>query len=214
MKVLINPYVEFFKFATKCSVRILLIDNYDSFTYNLVQLLRESGVPHQLIIIPNDTPPDSLPFPFDKVLISPGPGLPFESGFLMEHIRLLAANYPIMGVCLGHQALAQHFGAKLKQMHQSYHGYQSSCTIIDKHEKLFHGFGSLLQCGRYHSWVIDQTDLPAELIPTVLDEKGEIMAFRHKHKDIIGLQFHPESFMTEGGDRMIQNWLTNSYMNG
>lgn len=191
-----------------------MIDNYDSFTYNLVQLIRESGVPHKLKIIPNDTPPDALPFPFDKVLISPGPGLPSESGFLMDYIRLLAADYPILGICLGHQALAQHFGATLKQMVHSYHGYQSTCAIIDKGESIFKGFETHLQCGRYHSWVIGRSDLPEELIPTVLDEKGDIMAFRHKYKDIVGLQFHPESFMTVGGDRMIQNWLTNGYMNG
>lgn len=190
-------------------LRILLIDNYDSFTYNLVQLLKESGVPHSLVIVPNDIEVDSLPHPFDKVIISPGPGLPHEANHLMKLITSLDNTHPILGVCLGHQALALHFGCSLKQLSHSAHGVKSLVHIIYPNDVLFNGLNASIHCGRYHSWVIDPENLPEDIIVTATDIDGKIMAFKHATKNIRGLQFHPESYITEQGNIMIRNWLSN-----
>jgi len=189
-------------------LRILLIDNYDSFTFNLVQLIKEAAIDTELKIVSNNIHPDELPYPFDKVLISPGPGLPEESGNLMQLISVLADKYPLFGVCLGHQAIAQHFGAQLKLMPKSFHGIRSNCHILNDTDYLFNSLNRTNYCGRYHSWVIDEQSLPFNLVPTASDEDGLIMAFRHKFLDIHAVQFHPESYMTENGLEMIQNWLS------
>ena len=188
--------------------RILLIDNYDSFTFNLVQLLKESEIPHELIIVTNDIEPENLPHPFDKVLISPGPGLPHEANNLMRLIACFADTHPILGVCLGHQALALHFGCHLKQLKHSAHGVHSKITLTNHNDLLFNGLNKEIQCGRYHSWVIDPQQLTKEIIVTATDSDDNIMAFRHATKDIWGVQFHPESYITEHGNVMIKNWLS------
>ncbi len=187
--------------------RILLIDNYDSFTYNLVQLLRESEVAHELLIVANDTPIDTLPSNFDKVLISPGPGLPYESGHLMDLIAFFVNRVPILGVCLGHQALSMFFGAKLKQLPHSLHGQKDAVFFSSQKDILFDGLTNAFACGRYHSWVVDPESLPESLLITATDQDGNIMALKHATLPVWGVQFHPESYMTEGGNLIIKNWL-------
>jgi len=189
------------------AMHILLIDNYDSFTYNLVQLLRESGVQHRLTIVTNDIDPKSFPADIDKVLVSPGPGLPGESGSLMAHIAFFAGKTPILGICLGHQALALHFGADLRQLNHSMHGMDHMLLRTNVEDQLFDDVPDAFVCGRYHSWVVQPDQLPEFLLPTALDKFGNIMAFRHKSLDVRALQFHPESYITQHGQRMISNWL-------
>lgn len=186
--------------------RVLLIDNYDSFTYNLVQLVRESGVNHQLSLIMNDVDPADVKKDFDKVILSPGPGLPDESGNLMQFIAEFAGKTDLLGICLGHQALAMHFGAKLRQSKHPAHGMASTVNVCQT-DTLFSGLPSAFVCGRYHSWMIDETSLPDSLEVTARDENGNIMAIRHKSHSISGLQFHPESYMTQNGRTMMRNWL-------
>lgn len=186
--------------------KLLLIDNFDSFTFNLVQLLRESGVQHTLQIVNNNTMPSELPVDFDRVLISPGPGLPEESGRLMQLIDFLADRYPMLGVCLGHQALAMYYGAQLQQLRNSFHGERE---LLHRHAEsgLFSGLAEQLYCGRYHSWVVKKESLPDSLRITATDAEGHIMAFEHRSLPVWGVQFHPESYMTEMGVAMIRNWL-------
>ena len=186
--------------------RVLLIDNYDSFTYNLVQLVRESSVKHELSLIRNDAEPAEVGLHFDKVILSPGPGLPEESGNLMKFIAHFAGKTDLLGICLGHQALAMHFGAKLCQSKHPAHGVDSVVSICLP-DILFKNLPSEIVCGRYHSWMIDEASLPSCLEVTARDESGNIMAIRHKTLSISGLQFHPESYMTHHGRMMIQNWL-------
>lgn len=187
--------------------RILLIDNYDSFTYNLVQLLNESGIELEVVVAKNDQSPNEIGLAFDKLVISPGPGLPEESGKLMELIDFYVNKIPILGVCLGHQALAQHYGVSLKRLPQSMHGQKSKLQIIDPADQFFKGIPSETYCGRYHSWVVEPATLPDFLRPTAFDENGNIMAYRHLHSDVYAVQFHPESYMTDWGSQMIRNWL-------
>ena len=189
------------------TTQLLLIDNYDSFTYNLVQLLRESGVAHQLHIVHNDLPLNELPPNIDKVLIGPGPGIPEESGNLMAMIAALAPTKPILGVCLGHQALALHFGAKMGQLSHCFHGADHFLTQTNFAAQLFQDIPEKFIAGRYHSWVVAADSLPETLLPTAFDAHGNLMAFRHKHLPIDALQFHPESYITEFGQRIISNWL-------
>jgi anthranilate synthase component 2 len=186
--------------------RVLLIDNYDSFTYNLVQLVRESGVSHELSLIRNDADPADFVMHFDKVILSPGPGLPDESGNLMQFIAEFAGITDLLGICLGHQALAMHFGAKLRQSKHPAHGIASTVNVCQA-DTLFKDMPSEFVCGRYHSWVIDEASLPSCLEITARDEAGNIMSVRHKTLLISGLQFHPESYITQHGMMMIRNWL-------
>ena len=188
-------------------MHILLIDNYDSFTYNLVQLLRESGIRHRLSVVTNEDDPMLFPHDIDKVLISPGPGIPQESGKLMEQIAFYAGKKPMLGICLGHQALAIHFGARLKQLSHSFHGIDHLLQKTHVEDALFENLPAEFRCGRYHSWVIDPQYLPADLLPTAFDREGNIMAFRHKTLAVRAVQFHPESYMTDYGQQMMTNWL-------
>ncbi len=185
---------------------ILLIDNYDSFTYNLVQLIHESGVNHRLTIVFNDVPLASLRRDFDKVILSPGPGLPQESGLLMHYIHFFAGKTALLGICLGHQAIGLYYGATLKHLGHPSHGIQSRVKLLTK-EDLFIGLPDQLSCGRYHSWGIDHNQIPECLEVTAVDEHKTIMAIRHKTDKSYGLQFHPESYMTQSGVLMIRNWL-------
>lgn len=189
------------------TTQLLLIDNYDSFTYNLVQLLRESGVAHQLHIVHNDLSLNDLPQHIDKVLIDPGPGIPEESGKLMALIAALAPTKPILGVCLGHQALALHFGAKMSQLSRCFHGADHILTQTNYAAQIFQDVPKKFSARRYHSWVVTADSLPETLLPTAFDDDGNLMAFKHKYLPINALQFHPESYITEFGQRMISNWL-------
>lgn len=194
--------------CTKKMQRILLIDNYDSFTYNLVQLLNESGVDLEVVVVKNDQSPNEIGLAFDKLIISPGPGLPEESGKLMEIIDFYVNKMPVLGVCLGHQALAQHFGVSLKRLPQSMHGQRSKLRIIDSADQFFKGIPAENYCGRYHSWIVEANSMPDFLRPTAFDESGNIMAYKHLHSNVYAVQFHPESYMTDWGLQMIRNWLT------
>lgn len=189
---------------------ILLIDNYDSFTFNLVQLLAESNVPHRLHLVRNTAVAGELPAQINKVLISPGPGLPHESGNLMALLGHYSKVCPILGICLGHQAIALHFGARLINLSQSAHGLKSACYATPHAEAIFDGISMPTYCGRYHSWVVDVNSLPDELIVTSTDASGIIMSLRHISLPITGFQFHPESYMTAEGKRMIVNWLNSN----
>lgn len=188
-------------------IHILLIDNYDSFTYNLVQLLRESNTRSKISIVQNTIRTDELPPDIDKVLVSPGPGLPYESGRLMELLAHYIGNTAILGICLGHQAIAKHFNASLKAAETPFHGFAGRVCLHETDDYLFQDIPDGFVCGRYHSWLIDPDSLSDELEVLAGDDQGQIMAIRHKEFDIRGLQFHPESFITQEGHKLIENWL-------
>lgn len=185
-------------------MKVVIIDNYDSFTFNLSHLVRELGA--EVTVWRNDRFRLEELLPFDRILLSPGPGVPEEAGLLLETIRTYAGIKPILGVCLGHQAIGQAFGARLTNLSQVFHGIQSPChrTLDDP---LFDGIPETFPVGRYHSWVVDRQNFPDTLEITALSDEGQIMALRHKHYDIRGIQFHPESVLTPHGKQMINNWL-------
>ena len=184
---------------------IALIDNYDSFTYNLVQLVEQAGA--RVTVLRNDrfALPDLAAY--DKLLLSPGPGIPQEAGLLMPVIRTYAATKPILGVCLGEQAIGEAFGASLENLSEVYHGVQTPVKLVAP-DYLFDGMEETLMVGRYHSWVVRRSSLPDCLTVTAEDEEGRIMALRHKDYDVRGIQFHPESVLTPDGQRIIANWLS------
>lgn len=192
---------------TSTMQRILLIDNYDSFTYNLVQILSESGlcgfevVYHDAIAVEDCAS-------YDKILISPGPGLPHESGITCEVIRRWGAEKSILGVCLGHQAIGLVYGARLRKLPFPKHGSAEQTIIAHREAKLFHGLPQKFTTGHYHSWVIDPENLPACLTVSAVDSEGNIMAIQHNAYDLHGVQFHPESIMTPPGKAILHNWLT------
>ncbi len=185
-------------------MKIVIIDNYDSFTFNLVHLVRELGC--SPCVLRNDRfDPESLA-DFDKILLSPGPGIPSEAALMPEVIRRYAASKPILGVCLGEQALGEAFGARLVNLESVFHGVQTPCRLTVR-DYLFDGLPEVFPVGRYHSWVVDAATLPACLEATALSEEGQVMALRHRRLDLRGVQFHPESILTPDGKRIIENWL-------
>lgn len=184
--------------------KILVIDNYDSFVYNLVHYLREFGC--EVDVVRNDKVKFNEISNYDKILLSPGPGIPSEAGMLMQVIKKFAGKKSILGVCLGHQAIGEHFGGKLKNMKKVYHGVAENLIIEDESEYLFKNIPSQIKVGRYHSWIVEN-NLPDCLVVTAVDEEGKIMALKHKEYDIRGVQFHPESVLTEYGKEMIKNWI-------
>jgi len=187
-------------------MKIAIIDNYDSFTFNLVQIISESHL-CGYEVIQNDMEDISLLAGFDKILLSPGPGLPSDSGRLQEVIDVFSRDKPILGICLGHQAIVQAFGGRLKQLKQIFHGVATTVRILDGNDYLFQGIGSKIQAARYHSWVVDRISLPGQFSITAEDEEGNIMAIKHKRLNLRGLQFHPESFLTEFGKEIMMNWI-------
>lgn len=186
-------------------MKILVLDNYDSFTFNLVQLLRES-CEAQIEVFRNDKISLDEVADFDKILLSPGPGLPAESGILMSLIERYAAEKSILGICLGLQAIVEVYGGKLQNLPQVIHGVATPIHIT-KSCNLFHGLASPFMAGRYHSWIADSATLPACLEVTALDAQQQIMAIQHKHFELSAVQFHPESILTPEGQKIIQNWL-------
>lgn len=188
-------------------MRILVFDNYDSFTYNLVHLVEKISN-HTVEVHRNDQISLEQVREFDRIILSPGPGIPEEAGLLLPLIREFAASKPILGVCLGHQAIGQAFGGSLVNLQKVYHGVATNCLLKNKKTNLFRDMPEAIEVGRYHSWVISETDFPEELEITAKDENGIIMAIKHKKYDVEGLQFHPESVLTPDGEQILKNWLT------
>lgn len=185
-------------------MRIAVIDNYDSFTYNLVHLVKSLGV--EVDVFRNDQFQLSSLELYDKLLLSPGPGIPGEAGLLLEVIKTYASRKSILGICLGHQAIGEVFGGRLVRLRQVYHGVATPCEqMMD--EPLFANLPRHFEVGRYHSWVVSREDFPDCLQVTALSDDGQVMALRHKQYDVRGLQFHPESVLTPLGETFLSNWI-------
>ena len=186
--------------------KILLLDNSDSFTYNLLHILRELGADTE--VFRNDKITVEEAGRFDKILLSPGPGIPSEAGILLPLIERYAPEKSILGVCLGEQAIAEVFGARLENLSRVFHGVESQ-ILITADDPLFEGLGNEITAGRYHSWVVSKEGFPSDVLEITAEDKEErmIMGIRHKRYDVRGIQFHPESLMTPSGSRIIENWL-------
>ena len=196
-------------------MKIVIIDNYDSFTYNLSHLVKELGA--EVTVLRNDQFELADLEPYSKIILSPGPGIPSEAGLLCDVIRTYAGKKPILGVCLGHQAIGEVFGAKLVNLSQVFHGVATPCHIIVD-DPIFSGIERNITIGRYHSWVVSREGLPECLEVTAESDEGlrvgdgtsgmgQIMALRHREFNIRGIQFHPESVLTPDGKKMLQNWM-------
>ncbi len=185
-------------------MKIVIIDNYDSFTYNLSHLLKELGA--DVTVLRNDCFELKDLEEFDKIVLSPGPGIPEEAGLLLDVIKEYSGKKPILGVCLGEQAIGEVFGGKLVNLSTVYHGIQSPVDITAD-DYIFNGLGKEIPVGRYHSWVVDNDGFPDDLEVTAVSKEGYIMALRHHKYDVRGIQFHPESVLTPDGKQMIRNWI-------
>ena len=185
-------------------MKIVIIDNYDSFTYNLSHLLKELGA--DVTVVRNDKFELKDLEQYDKIVLSPGPGIPSEAGLLLEVIRTYAGRKPILGVCLGHQAIGEVFGASLEKLKEVYHGVQTEGTQMGN-DYIFDGLPERVMMGRYHSWVVAKDSVPECLEVTAMSDDGEIMAMRHRQYDIHGIQFHPESVLTPEGKTIVGNFL-------
>jgi anthranilate synthase component II len=195
-------------------MKILVFDNYDSFTYNLVHLVQKV-VKDKLDVFRNDQIPLDKVKDYDKIILSPGPGIPKEAGLLLPLIKEYAATKSILGVCLGHQAIGEAFGGSLINLSTVYHGVSTPVRIVKRQttnseqitNDLFSGLPDEIEVGRYHSWIVSDENFPAELNITARDENGYIMALQHKTYDVQGVQFHPESVLTPDGETILRNWL-------
>lgn len=185
--------------------KIVVIDNYDSFTYNLVHLLHECG--QTATVWRNDQFKLEDIEPFDHILLSPGPGVPAEAGLLLDVIRQYGSRKKILGICLGLQAIAEVYGGRLYNLDKPVHGTATPVVVLDRSEPLFREFPDRFRVGRYHSWAVDPAGVPDGLTVTAVDDKGTIMAMAHRELPVRGVQFHPESVMTEFGKELILNWL-------
>jgi anthranilate synthase component 2 len=188
-------------------MKILVFDNYDSFTYNLVQMIKEQSNA-TVDVFRNDEIALEAVKGYDKILLSPGPGIPAESGLLLPLIKEYAATKSIFGVCLGQQAIAEAFGGSLTNLTKVYHGIATPVALTGS-STLFEGLPSSFQVGRYHSWVVNESDLPTDLRITSKDAEGYIMSLEHNQFDVKGVQYHPESVLTPEGAKIIGNWLKN-----
>lgn len=184
--------------------KILVIDNYDSFTYNLVHYLEDLDC--DVTVKRNDQLTLDEVEPFDKILLSPGPGIPDEAGLLKDIIKTYANTKSIFGVCLGQQAIGEVFGGTLENLDTVYHGVATTIEVCVDDEPIFNGLPKTMEVGRYHSWVVMQ-QLPEVLEATSYDENGQIMSLRHKTLDVKGVQFHPESVLTPFGKDLLKNWI-------
>lgn len=187
-------------------MNIVIVDNYDSFTYNLRHLVEELGA--NVEVVRNDQFEINYLAKFDKIILSPGPGIPSEAGLLLSVIKTYADKKPILGVCLGHQAIGEVFGSKLHNLSDVFHGVQTPIDIIAD-DYIFSNLPKEINVGRYHSWVIDTNDFSTDLQITAVSKEGQIMAVRHKEYDVHGIQFHPESVLTPEGKQIINNFLYN-----
>lgn len=186
-------------------MQIVIIDNYDSFTYNLAHLVKDLGA--DVTVYRNDQFRLNELESFDKIILSPGPGIPSEAGLLLDVIKAYTGRKPILGVCLGHQAIGEHFGGRLTNLSEVYHGVQTEGTQFGT-DPIFDGLPRRIVMGRYHSWVVDRAGLPDCLEVTAVSDDGQIMALKHRNYNIHGIQFHPESVLTPDGRAIINNWLS------
>lgn len=186
------------------AMKIAIIDNYDSFTYNLRHLVRELGA--EVTVMRNDKFTLGQLEPFDKLILSPGPGVPSEAGLMPAAIKRYAGRKPMLGVCLGHQAIGEAFGARLENLSEVFHGVATEGTQLGR-DYIFGGMPRRITMGRYHSWVVSRDALPPCLEVTAESDEGLIMALRHKSYDIHGIQFHPESVLTPLGRDIVANWM-------
>ena len=191
-------------------MKILVFDNYDSFTYNLVHLV-EKIIHIKVDVFRNDQLPLEKVKEYDKIILSPGPGIPEEAGLLLPLLKEYASTKSILGVCLGHQAIGEAFGGKLVNLSTVYHGVATKVRVGSSESgvrsKLFDGLPDLIEVGRYHSWIVSDENFPDGLEITARDENGFIMALQHKTFDVQGVQFHPESVLTPDGETILKNWL-------
>ena len=185
-------------------MRIVIIDNYDSFTYNLAHLVKELGA--EVEVLRNDQFQIEDLLPYDKIILSPGPGIPSEAGLLLDVIRQYAPIKSILGVCLGHQAIGEYFGGHLTNLSQVFHGVSSTVSVTTP-DYIYNELPDHIEVGRYHSWVVDTHAFPDCLEITSVSEEGQIMSLRHRQYDVRGIQYHPESVLTPDGQKIISNWL-------
>ena len=185
-------------------MKIVIIDNYDSFTYNLAHLVKELGA--EVTVYRNDKFTQNQLERFYKIILSPGPGIPSEAGLLLDVIKAYAGRKPMLGVCLGHQAIGELFGAKLTNLKDVYHGVSTEGTQFGN-DPIFAGLPKRITMGRYHSWVVDRSGFPECLDVTAVSDDGQIMGLQHKNYNIHGIQFHPESVLTPQGKSIVENWL-------
>jgi len=183
---------------------VLVIDNYDSFTYNLVHYLQDLGC--EVTVKRNDKLTLEEAGKFDKILLSPGPGIPDEAGLLKSIIKEYGSSKSILGICLGQQAIAEVYGGSIENLNKVYHGVSTSIKRINEDDVLYKDIPTELEVGRYHSWVVSK-NLPKVLISTSIDENGEIMSLRHVEHDVRAVQYHPESILTPEGKKMLKNWV-------
>lgn len=188
-------------------MKILVLDNYDSFTYNLVYIIRQLGYGNQMDVIRNDKISLEGVDSYDKILLSPGPGIPSEAGIMPELIKKYASEKSILGICLGNQAIGEAFGSSLTNLTEVLHGVGSQVEIVE--DLLFKGLPNTFKIGRYHSWVINESTLSKDLEIIARSSDQQIMGVRHKIYNLRGLQFHPESILTENGQSIMRNWLEN-----
>ncbi|UKB85474.1 aminodeoxychorismate/anthranilate synthase component II [Chryseobacterium sp. MEBOG06] len=186
--------------------KVLVFDNYDSFTYNLVQII-ERILNQKVDVVRNDKITLEEVDQYDKIILSPGPGIPEEAGILLDLIKKYAPTKSILGVCLGQQAIAEAFGGSLINLSEIFHGVATTTELVKENTKLFRDLRSGLEVGRYHSWAVNTADFPEELEITAIDKDGMIMALQHKTYDVHGVQFHPESILTPEGEVIIKNFL-------
>lgn len=187
-------------------MKILVLDNYDSFTYNLVHLVQKI-VNQEVDVLLNDQVRLEDVQSYDKIILSPGPGLPKDAGHLLTLIRNYASSKSILGVCLGHQAIGEAFGGQLLNLSTVYHGVSTTCELEKNSRGLFDGLPGKITVGRYHSWIVNDAGFPGDLQVIARDENGFIMALQHKTFDVQGVQFHPESVLTPDGEKIVSNWL-------
>jgi anthranilate synthase component 2 len=187
-------------------MKILVFDNYDSFTYNLVHLVQKI-VSDRVEVFRNDQIPLEKIKEYDKIILSPGPGIPKEAGSLLQVIKEYASSKSILGVCLGHQAIGEAFGGQLVNLSTVYHGVATNCELDTERAPLFKNLPAQIAVGRYHSWIVSDKGFPEELEITARDDNGYIMALQHKRLDVQGVQFHPESVLTPDGETILRNWL-------
>lgn len=188
-------------------MRIILVDNYDSFTYNLYYIIK-NVLNRNIDVVRNDKISIGEINKYSHVLLSPGPGLPDEAGITKDIIKIYGETKSILGICLGHQAIAEVYGSSLVNMEEVKHGICDRIYIRENKEPIFQGLNNPFNAGRYHSWIVDKTKLSSDLIVTSEDEKGEIMSIKHKIHKVFGVQFHPESIMTSDGAMILKNWLS------